>query len=76
MNDEQLQQAAVKQMHELIDIAYKAISMATDIADDYGLEFGFDVSYGMGGTYYSEGYIEQEGLRYREAGWASSTSDC
>lgn len=57
-------------------IAYEAISLAEDIADRNDLEFEFNISYGMGGSYYSPGYVEKEGLRWSEPGWNSSSQSC
>lgn len=69
---EKLEEIAV-----LLNQAQKLVNEAEIIADEYGLEFDLDVGgYGMGGTYYSEKYVEEQGSRYMEAGWNASSQSC
>lgn len=68
---------AVNSIYEALEIAKEAVQLAESIADRHDLEFDLDLGgYGMGGTYYSEGYIKEQGLRYREAGWNASSQSC
>lgn len=61
----------------LLEQAQKFIWEAESIADEYGLEFDMDIGgYGMGGTYYSEKYVEEAGSRYTTAGWNASSQSC
>lgn len=71
-------QNAYQRMEIFVDQAYDMIKKAQDIADEYGLEFSFKPSYGMGGTYYgkgSEGYYDNDPLR-EEGEWVSSSQSC
>lgn len=53
------------------------VDEAEFVADMHGLEFCINIGgYGMGGTYYSEDYIETQGLRYSEPGWNASSQSC
>lgn len=57
--------------------AESLVTEAETVADIHGLEFCIDIGgYGMGGTYYSEDYIETQGLRYSEPGWNASSQSC
>lgn len=57
--------------------AESLVSEAETVADIHDLEFCIDIGgYGMGGTYYSEGFVEKEGLRYSEPGWNASSQSC
>lgn len=68
---------ALNQIAKLISDAGSLVSEAEDIADEYGLEFDMDLGgYGMGGTYYSPKYHEEQGLRYSEPGWNASSQSC
>jgi hypothetical protein len=61
----------------LLDQAQKLVYEAESIADEHGLEFDLDLGgYGMGGTYYSEKYVEEQGLRFTEPGWNASSQSC
>lgn len=61
----------------LLDQAQKLVYEAESIADEHGLEFDLDIGgYGMGGTYYSEKYVEEQGLRWSEPGWNASSQSC
>lgn len=68
---------AMELIAEAVSIASAAVSLAESIADRHGLEFDLSLGgYGMGGTYYSAKYIEDEGLRYRSEGWNASSQSC
>lgn len=63
--------------------AYEAIREAEALANEYGLEFSFDVSYGMGGTYYSPKQVQEDSwlqdnyyLDPNEGGWVASSQTC
>lgn len=61
----------------LLEQAQKLVYEAESIADEHGLEFDLDIGgYGMGGTYYSEKYVEDHGSRYTTAGWNASSQSC
>lgn len=61
----------------LLDQAQKLVYEAESIADEHGLEFDMDIGgYGMGGTYYSEQYVEEQGLRWSQPGWNPSSQSC
>lgn len=61
----------------LLAKAQKLVHEAESIADEYGLEFDLDIGgYGMGGVYYSEKYVEEQGLRYSVPGWNASSQSC
>ena len=67
----------MQQIRALVDEAEGLISEAEALAEEHGLEFTMNLGgYGMGGTYYSEAYIEREGLRYSEPGWNASSQSC
>ena len=70
-------QEALKLLDEALSVAYAAVQLAESIADRAGLEFTMDIGgYGMGGTYYSEKYVEEHGSRYTTAGWNASSESC
>ncbi|WYN05003.1 hypothetical protein ISREJYDI_CDS0037 [Pseudomonas phage UNO-G1W1] len=74
--DEQKREALNK-IAALTTEAQNLVYEAESIADEYGLEFDLDIGgYGMGGTYYSEKYVEREGLRWSEPGWNASSQSC
>ena len=60
---------AEEKLKKLVQDAYEAIRTAERVADDNGLVFFFILAYGMGGTYYPEGYDV-------ETGWHSSSASC
>jgi hypothetical protein len=65
------------EIEALIEQAQKLVYEAESIADEYGLEFTMDLGgYGMGGTYYSEKYHEEQGMRWSEPGWNASSQSC
>lgn len=75
MTDAKLE--AAKKIEELTSQAQQLVWEAESIADEHGLEFTLDIGgYGMGGTYYSEAYVEREGLRWSEPGWNASSHSC
>ncbi|MND52508.1 hypothetical protein D3C80_435250 [compost metagenome] len=67
--------AILEVLNAKVAAVYAALAEAEAYAEEHSLEFDFGPEYGMGGTYYSEGYIESEGLR-REAGWSASSHNC
>lgn len=71
------QRQKLEEIYALISKAGELVSEAEGIAEEFGLEFSMDLGgYGMGGTYYSEAYVEREGLRYSEPGWNASSHSC
>lgn len=70
-------QEALKLLDEALSVAYAAVHLAESIADRAGLVFDMDLGgYGMGGTYYSEKYVEEQGSRYVTTGWNASSQSC
>jgi hypothetical protein len=68
---------ARKLLNEKVQAAYAAIADAQVIADKHGLNFDFDIAYGMGGSYIGdpeerEEYDEDE----LDGGWRSSSAMC
>lgn len=62
---------------KLLAEAETLVGEAENIADEYGLEFDVNFGgYGMGGTYYSEKYHTEQGMRYSEPGWNASSQSC
>lgn len=52
----------------------EAINQAKKVADKYDLSFEIAPAYGMGGTYYSPGFLKKELEHYTEQGkadWAT-----
>ena len=71
------QREKLNQIANLLAEAQNLVHEAEAIADEYGLEFEMDLGgYGMGGTYYSEGYVEKHGSRWCEPGWNASSHSC
>ena len=67
----------LNEIASLLDLAQKFVWEAESVADEYGLEFDMDLGgFGMGGTYYSEKYVEEQGLSWREPGWNASSQSC
>lgn len=64
----------------------QAIADAIAIADEHGLSFDLDVSYGMGGTYYPPSMLQDEDdgswlveeyyLDANQGGWVASSQTC
>ena len=54
--------------------AYALIKECEDIATSEGLEFSFDVAYGMGGTFYGEPFKDYYGDTRQ--GWQASSHSC
>lgn len=63
---------AVSRIAVLVGAARENIHEAEIIADEHGLDFDFNLAYGMGGTYYGEGH-EYEWV---EHGWNPSSMSC
>lgn len=70
---------ASEQISELVADAYDNIKRAQELADAHGLEFSFDLAYGMGGTYIGKGYSERTGNDWyssNEGEWRPSSQSC
>ena len=68
---------AIEKIAKLVSEAEGLVSEAESVADEFGLEFTVDIGgYGMGGTYYSEKYHEEQGMRWYEPGWNASSQSC
>jgi len=65
------EQEAVAEIANLTEAAYEAIRKAEALADEYGVDFSFSVSYGMGGS-----YISKKTPEWDEEGWVSSSQNC
>ncbi len=81
MADEAKQREALAKIDEKVKAAYALIKEAEALADEAQVEFGFDLAYGMGGTYYpkkkEDGTSEEDGSWYSSnEGWVSSSSQC
>ena len=65
---------ATKLLQEHCSAAYAAIAEAEKIAVEYGIEFTFDVAYGMGGTFFPEGdsYYTSD----KDPVWVASSHMC
>lgn len=69
-----------------VENAYAEIKKAEAIADEHGCEFGFELTYGMGGTYFPKSKPDSEdgdrwessseGWESSSEGWVSSSSQC
>ena len=70
-------QEKLEEIARLLSEAQSLVLQAETIADEHGLEFDLDLGgYGMGGTYYSEKYVEESGSRWTTAGWNASSQSC
>ena len=70
---------ASAKLSELVSQFESALSQAESLADEYGLEFSIEPSYGMGGTYVGKALLEDEDSWYSsddEYGWMSSSQSC
>jgi hypothetical protein len=75
--EDAVKRGALEKIAGLVNDAQALIWEAENLADEHGLEFDLDIgSYGMGGTYYSEKYVEDHGSRYTTAGWNASSQSC
>lgn len=59
------EQEAAQRMLQFVSEAYAALAEAERIADKFNLDFRFDATYGMGGTYCGE-----------EGQWYPSSQSC
>lgn len=76
-SDDAVKREALEKIAKLVAEAQDKIWEAEALADEHGLEFEMDLGgYGMGGTYYSEKYVEEHGSRYRSSGWNASSQSC
>lgn len=74
---DQQKREALERIAKLTNEAQSLVYEAESIADEYGLEFDLNIGgYGMGGTYYSEKYHEEQGMRWSEPGWNASSQSC
>lgn len=62
---------AAKRIADLTNQAMDLIKQAEKIANEFGVDFSFDVAYGMGGTYYPEGHKWAKSV-----GWQASSHSC
>lgn len=73
-------QEATQKISDLVKQARDLISQAEALADNHGLCFSWDLEYGMGGTYYGEGWDSSTSCEWEnsdsENGWVSSSSQC
>jgi hypothetical protein len=75
--EDAVKRGALEKIAGLVNDAQALIWEAENLADEHGLEFDLDIGgYGMGGTYYSEKYVEDHGSRYTTAGWNASSQSC
>lgn len=75
--EDAIKREALEKIAKLISEAEGLVNEAESIADEHGLEFDVNFGgYGMGGTYYSEKYHEEQGMRWSEPGWNASSNSC
>lgn len=75
--EDAVKREALEKIATLISQAQDLVWEAEGIADEYGLEFDMDLGgYGMGGTYCSEKYHTEQGMRWSEPGWNASSQSC
>lgn len=75
--DDVVKREKLEEIAKLLAKAQELVFDAERIADEHGLEFEMDLGgYGMGGTYYSEKYVEEQGLRWSQPGWNPSSQSC
>lgn len=75
--DDPVKREKLEEIAKLLAKAQELVFDAERIADEHGLEFDMDLGgYGMGGTYYSEKFVEDLGSRYTTAGWNASSQSC
>ena len=77
-NDADVKKAS-EAISEHVAAAYAAIQEAEKLADEFGLEFSFDLTYGMGGTYIGKNYSERAGHDWyssNEGSWLASSQSC
>lgn len=75
--EDAIKREKLNEIATLLEQAQNLVYEAESIADEHGLEFDLDLGgYGMGGTYYSEKYVEEQGSRYTTAGWNASSQSC
>lgn len=75
------QRKAYEEIEKLTSEAMALIRKAERIAEENNVEFSFDVSYGMGGTYAAwddswESSDEDETPRKKEYQWYASSQSC
>lgn len=72
---------AKKKIEELKEKAQRALWDAEIIADEHGITFDFEITYGAGATYYPASEVddwmkEDLGLSDDEGAWISSSQMC
>lgn len=70
MISEEERQKASESISKILDAAQQLIKIAESVADKYGVEFSWDLAYGMGGVYTPKTEWSESG------GWQSSSSMC
>lgn len=70
-----------KELDRLVQLAYDAVREAEAFANANNKQFDFDISYGMGGTYYSGNHVHndswlQEFGDEQDGVWVSSSQEC
>lgn len=69
-NEEKIREA-YQELEKIHDDIMAKIKQAEKICNEYGIYFGLDVAYGMGGIYYGKGY---DGAKMGD--WVSSSQGC
>lgn len=75
------QKEAESKIQDLVAEAESSLGEAEVIADEYGISFDFDITYGAGATYYpadeiSEWMRDELGIEEGEGAWISSSQQC
>lgn len=84
-HSEQEIKSAYEKISNLVSESLLKLKEAENLADEFGLEFSFNPTYGMGGNYLGKGTIKKEYNYVRgnylettreEGEWISSSSNC
>lgn len=73
---------AQSKIDSLVADAYTSINEAESLANEHGISFGFEVSYGMGGMFYPGSEVEERSWMRDEycldenGGWVASSQTC
>lgn len=67
---------AQNRIGELTSKAMDLINEATDIADESGVYFYFDITHGMGGSYCPSSKLNPRDYGDNEDGWCPSSKSC
>lgn len=72
-----------QKLNEAVEAAYQALNAAIEIADETGLSFDFEITYGAGATYYPPSVVERDSwlqeyhdLDVNTGGWLASSQSC